>query len=96
MFQRFCTFNRSLIAVPVVAGSNDPAPTPLRLLLQLPTEEPARVQAGGAPLPQNGVRDSPYVQRGHLQWVMFNFNCKLKGVGMHAAVQTEREALDVL
>lgn len=51
----------------VLSGSNDPEPAPLRLLLQLPTEEPARVQARGAPLPQNGVRDSPHVQRGHLQ-----------------------------
>lgn len=50
-----------------LAGSHDPEPTPLRLLLQLPTEEPAGVQACGAPLPQNGVRDSPHVQRGHLQ-----------------------------
>lgn len=57
----------SLNTVTYVAGSNDPEPAPLRLLLQLPTEEPARVQAGGAPLPQNGVRDSSYVQRGHLQ-----------------------------
>lgn len=57
----------SLNIFSVVAGSNDPEPAPLRLLLQLPTEEPARVQAGGAPLPQNGVRDSPHVQRGHLQ-----------------------------
>lgn len=38
-----------------VPGSNDPKPAPLRLLLQLPTEAPARVQAGGAPFPQNGV-----------------------------------------
>lgn len=56
-----------LNTVSVVAGSNDPEPAPLCILLQLPTEEPARVQAGGAPLPQNGVRDSPHVQRGHLQ-----------------------------
>lgn len=51
----------------VISGSNHPEPAPLCLLLQLPTEEPARVQARGAPLPQNGVRDSPHVQRGHLQ-----------------------------
>lgn len=62
-----CVHSGSLNIVTVVAGSNDPEPAPLRLLLQLPTEEPARVQAGGAPLPQNGVRDSPDVQRGHLQ-----------------------------
>lgn len=36
-------------------GSNDREPAQLHLLLQLPTEEPARVQAGGSPLPQNGV-----------------------------------------
>lgn len=66
----------SLNIVTVIAGSNDPEPAPLRLLLQPPTEEPAGVQAGGAPLPQNGVRDPPHVQRGHLQWVtlVFNFN----------------------
>lgn len=57
----------SLITISLISGSNDPEPAPLRLLLQLPTEEPAGVQAGGAPLPQNGVRDSPHVQRGHLQ-----------------------------
>lgn len=44
-----------LTAAFALAGSHDPEPTPLRLLLQLPTEEPARVQAGGTPLPQNGV-----------------------------------------
>lgn len=51
----------------MILGGNDPEPTALRLLLQFPTEEPARVQASGAPLPQNGVRDSPHVQRRHLQ-----------------------------
>jgi len=33
----------------------------LLLLLQLPTVEPARVQAGGAALPQNGF-ETPHVQ----------------------------------
>lgn len=63
-----------LVMVSVLSGSNDPEPAPLRLLLQLPTEEPARVQARGAPLPQNGVRDSPHVQWGHLQWVTLPFS----------------------
>lgn len=69
-----CVGEASSHSFSVLSGSNDPEPAPLRLLLQLPTEEPARVQARGAPLPQNGVRDSPHVQRGHLQWVMLPFH----------------------
>ena len=42
---------KHLVMPSVLSGSNHPEPTPLRLLLQLPTEEPARVQARGAPLP---------------------------------------------
>lgn len=43
------------------AGSHDPQPAPIRPLLQLPTEERAGLQAGGAAIPQNGVRNAPHV-----------------------------------
>lgn len=59
--------NQTEVSVLVFTGSDDPQSEAIRLLLQLPSEEPARLQTGGTALSQDGVRDGAHVQWRDLQ-----------------------------